>query len=229
MRSDATKRASRRASVFESKSQLALEIVQAPPQWSALWSGWGRCGIRSGTGFLFALADASCIFLIDVHKSFVIYQLDPQPTIAQPTSKGRKATRALGLDAARGREGCARCPSRQRPAQGHPGPGQSHTTVPPGSERTEESQCRGVREIVFHEDWRIYDVRETTRAHSNTVSYAKACMCGTRRTSVRAAMNFWSLRIWMAKEVFIDEPNSIDLHAASELDAEATLLGRALL
>jgi DDE superfamily endonuclease len=81
--------------VFKTKSQLALEIVQAPRQWSALWLGWGRCGIRSDPEFLFALADASCTFLINVHKSFVIYQVDPQPTIAQPTSKGRKATRSV--------------------------------------------------------------------------------------------------------------------------------------
>jgi len=45
----------------------------------------------SGPDFLFALADAGQSFLIDVHKSFVIYEVDPQPTIPGPSSKARKA------------------------------------------------------------------------------------------------------------------------------------------
>ena len=37
--------------VFKTKSQLALEIVeQAPSQWSALWLGRGRCGLRQWSG-----------------------------------------------------------------------------------------------------------------------------------------------------------------------------------
>jgi hypothetical protein len=42
----------------------------------------------SGPDFLFALADADHAFLIDVHKSFVIYEVDPQPRTPEPSSKG---------------------------------------------------------------------------------------------------------------------------------------------
>jgi hypothetical protein len=53
--------------------------------------GWvgADAGHGSGPDFLFALADAGHTFLIDVHKSFVIYELDPQQAIPEPSRKGR--------------------------------------------------------------------------------------------------------------------------------------------
>src|SRR6266566_2819924 len=37
--------------VFKTKNQLALEIVeQGPPQWSAIWLGWSRCGLWQWSG-----------------------------------------------------------------------------------------------------------------------------------------------------------------------------------
>jgi hypothetical protein len=37
--------------LFKTKNQLALEIARAgPSQWSALWLGWGRCGLWQWTG-----------------------------------------------------------------------------------------------------------------------------------------------------------------------------------
>ena len=55
--------------------------------------GWvgADAGYGSGPDFLFALADAGHTFLIDIHKSFVIYELDRQLRIQEPSSKGHKA------------------------------------------------------------------------------------------------------------------------------------------
>jgi len=55
--------------------------------------GWvgADAGHGSGPDFLFALADAGHTFLIDVHKSFVIYEVNPQPRTPEPSRKGHKA------------------------------------------------------------------------------------------------------------------------------------------
>jgi len=79
----------------------------------------------SGPDFLFALADAGHTFLIDVHKSFVIYEVDPQLRIQEPSSRGRKARRLVSAH--------------------------------------ESLRCRGFVESCSTKDWRLYNVRETTR------------------------------------------------------------------
>ena len=59
--------------------------------------GWvgADAGYGSGPDFLFALEDAGHTFLVDVHKSFLVYELDPQPTIPVLSSKGSKARRPI--------------------------------------------------------------------------------------------------------------------------------------
>jgi SRSO17 transposase len=78
--------------VFKTKSQLALEIVEQARR-NGVRFGWvgADAGYGSGPDFLFALADAGHTFLIDIHKSFVIYELDRQLRIQEPSSKGHKA------------------------------------------------------------------------------------------------------------------------------------------
>src|ERR1700741_5399266 len=78
--------------VFKTKSQLALEIVEQARR-NGMRFGWvgADAGYGSGPDFLFALDDAGESFLIDVHKSFVIYEVDPQSTIPGPSRNGRKA------------------------------------------------------------------------------------------------------------------------------------------
>jgi len=82
--------------VFKTKSQLALEIVEQARR-NGVRFGWvgADAGYGSGPDFLFALADAGHTFLIDVHKSFVIYEVDPQRRIPEPSSKGHKARRLI--------------------------------------------------------------------------------------------------------------------------------------
>src|SRR3977135_2677824 len=82
--------------VFKTKSQLALEIVEQARR-NGVRFGWvgADAGYGSGPDFLFALADAGHTFLIDVHKSFVIYEVDPQLRIQEPSSRGRKARRLV--------------------------------------------------------------------------------------------------------------------------------------
>jgi hypothetical protein len=56
--------------------------------------GGADAGYGSGPDFLFSLADANHTFLIDVHKSFVIYGVDPQPKPGAST-KGRTPNRSI--------------------------------------------------------------------------------------------------------------------------------------
>ena len=113
--------------VFKTKNQLALEIVEQARR-NGVRFGWvgADAGYGSGPDFLFALADAGHTFLIDVHKSFVVYEVDPQSTIpGQHSSKGRKARRL-----------------------------------------SSEQKSLSVEEFVEScstKDWRVYNVRETTR------------------------------------------------------------------
>jgi SRSO17 transposase len=82
--------------VFKTKNQLALEIVEQA-RGNGVRFGWvgADAGYGSGPDFLFALEDAGHTFLVDVHKSFVVYELDPQPTIPVLSSKGFKARRSI--------------------------------------------------------------------------------------------------------------------------------------
>jgi SRSO17 transposase len=116
--------------VFKTKSQLALEIVEQARR-NGMRFGWvgADAGYGSGPDFLFALADAGHTFLIDVHKSFVIYELDPQPAIPEPSRKGRNI-RGLVTE-------------------------QKSLSV----QQYVESCSKG--------DWRVYNVRETTRGSLN--------------------------------------------------------------
>jgi SRSO17 transposase len=83
--------------VFKTKNQLALEIVEQARR-NGVRFGWvgADAGYGSGPDFLFALEDAGHNFLVDVHKSFMVYEIDPQPTIPPvPSSKGPKARRKI--------------------------------------------------------------------------------------------------------------------------------------
>jgi len=110
--------------VFKTKSQLALEIVEQARR-NGVRFGWvgADAGYGSGPGFLFALDDAGESFLIDVHKSFVIYEVAPQSTIPGPSRNGRKA---------------------------------SELTSGPQSVEAFVESCSP-------KDWRLYNVRQTTR------------------------------------------------------------------
>jgi SRSO17 transposase len=111
--------------VFKTKNQLALEIVEQARR-NGVRFGWvgADAGYGSGPDFLFALADAGHTFLIDVHKSFVIYDVDPQPKPGSST-KGRKPNGSI-------------------------------------SEQTSLSVQQFVQSCST-KDWRLYNVRETTR------------------------------------------------------------------
>ncbi len=83
--------------VFKTKNQLALEIVEQARR-NGVRFGWvgADAGYGSGPDFLFALEDGGHNFLVDVHKSFMVYEIDPQPTIPpEPSSKGPKARRKI--------------------------------------------------------------------------------------------------------------------------------------
>ena len=126
MRSDATKRPSRRAngSLRPKTNWLWKSPEQA--RRNGVRFGWvgADAGYGSGPDFLFALADAGHTFLIDVHKSFVIYGVDPQPKPG-PSTKGRIPNRSIS-----------------------------------------EQNTLSVQQFVQGcptKDWRVYNVRETTR------------------------------------------------------------------
>src|SRR6516165_2888856 len=127
MRSDATKRASPRAS--ESLRPKANWLWKSPKQArrNGVRFGWvgADAGYGSGPDFLFALADAGHTFLIDVHKSFVIYGVGRQLRIHEPSSNGQKARRLISA-----------------------------------------RESLSVEEFVqacSTKDWRLYNVRQTTR------------------------------------------------------------------
>jgi len=83
--------------VFKTKNQLALEIVEQARR-NGVRFGWvgADAGYGSGPDFLFALEDAGHTFLVDVHKSFVVRELDPQAAIpAAPSSKGPKGKSSI--------------------------------------------------------------------------------------------------------------------------------------
>jgi len=111
--------------VFKTKNQLALEIVEQARR-NGVRFGWvgADAGYGSGPDFLFSLADAGHTFLIDVPKSFVIYDVDPQPKPGSST-KGRKPNGSI-------------------------------------SEQTSLSVQQFVQSCST-KDWRLYNVRETTR------------------------------------------------------------------
>ena len=112
--------------VFKTKSQLALEIVEQARR-NGVRFGWvgADAGYGSGPDFLFALADAGHTFLIDIHKSFVIYGVGRQLRIHEPSSNGQKARRLISA-----------------------------------------RESLSVEEFVqacSTKDWRLYNVRQTTR------------------------------------------------------------------
>src|SRR5689334_15248110 len=91
--SDATKRAFRKANgSLRPKANWPWKSPEQARR-NGVRFGWvgADAGYGSGPDFLLALADAGQSFLIDVHKSFVIYGVDPQPRIPGPSSNGRKA------------------------------------------------------------------------------------------------------------------------------------------
>jgi SRSO17 transposase len=83
--------------VFKTKNELALEIVEQAHR-NGVRFGWvgADAGYGSGPDFLFALEDAGHTFLVDVHKSFVVQELDRQAAIpAAPSSKGPKGKSSI--------------------------------------------------------------------------------------------------------------------------------------
>ena len=139
------------------------------------------------------MADAGHTFLIDVHKSFVIYEVDPQRRIPEPSSKGHKARRLIS--------------------------GQKSLSV----EEFVES--------CSTENWKVYNVRETTRGSLKLRVLRKSVYVWDKQSEQgRRYELLVTLELgWTRSEVFIDEPKAIDLDAASKLDAETTLLGRTVL
>src|SRR3984893_8103956 len=127
MRSDATKRASRRANgSLRPKANWLWKSSSRPVAMECALAGSGPMRARGrGPDFLFALADAGQTFLIDVHKSFAIYEVDPQLRIPEPSSKEPKARRLVS--------------------------GQKSLSV---EEFVESCSTK---------DWRVCNVRETTR------------------------------------------------------------------
>ena len=126
MRSDATKRVSRRANGSLRPKTNWLWKSPAQARRNGVRFGWvgADAGYGSGPDFLFSLADAGHTFLIDVHKSFVIYGVDPQPKPG-PSTKGRTPNRSIT-----------------------------------------EQHTLSVQQFVQGcptKDWRVYNVRETTR------------------------------------------------------------------
>src|SRR5258708_16177888 len=89
--SDTTKRASRKANgSLRPRTNWLWKSLSRPVAMECDLAGLGPMRARgSGPDFLFSLADAGHTFLIDVHKSFVIYEVDPQPKPGSST-KGRK-------------------------------------------------------------------------------------------------------------------------------------------
>jgi SRSO17 transposase len=57
--------------------------------------GWVGADAGYGTGpdFLFALEDMGETLLIDVHKTFAVYERDPEPKARRSSGKGRIAMR----------------------------------------------------------------------------------------------------------------------------------------
>ena len=94
--SDAAKQASRKANrSLRPKTNWLWKSLSRPAVTECALAGLSRAGYGSGPDFLFALEDAGHTFLVDVHKSFVVYELDPQPTIPVLSSKGFKARRSI--------------------------------------------------------------------------------------------------------------------------------------
>src|SRR6201988_1633678 len=124
--SDATKRASRKANgSLRPKANWPWKSPEQARR-NGVRFGWvgADAGYGSGPDFLFALADAGHTFLVDVHKSFVIYGVDPQPKPG-PSTKGRTPNRSIT-----------------------------------------EQHTLSVQQFVQGcptKDWRVYNVRETTR------------------------------------------------------------------
>jgi DDE superfamily endonuclease len=178
--------------VFKTKGQLALEIVEQACR-NGVRFGWvgADAGYGSGPDFLFALANAGQSFLIDVHKSFVIYEVDPQPRIPGPSSNGRKASELI----------------------------------------SGQQSVEAFVESCSTKDWRLYNVRETTRGSLKLRVLRKSVYVWDKQSEQarRYELLVTPELGWTRSEVFIDQPKAFDLHAASKLDAEATLLGRAVL
>jgi len=132
-------------------------------------------------------------FLIDVHKSFVIYEVNPQPRIQEPSSRGRKARRLIT--------------------------GQKSLRV----EQFVES--------CSTEDWRVYNVRETTRGSLKLRVLRKSVYVWdnqseqARRYELLVTENMDG----QDRKYSLTNQKPSDLDAASKLDAEATLLGREVL
>src|ERR1700751_5454023 len=193
MWSDATKRASQRANgSLRPKANWPWKSPEQARR-NGVRFGWVGADADYGSGpdFLFALDDAGESFLIDVHKSFVIYEVDPQSTIPGPSRNGRKA-----------------------------------------SELTSGQQSvEAFVESCSTKDWRLYNVRETTRGSLKLRVLRKSVYVWgkqseqARRYELLVTENLDG----QDRKYIIHEPKAIELDAASKLDAETTLLGRTVL
>jgi SRSO17 transposase len=82
--------------VFQTKAQLALEMVQSLRQRGVRFH-WVGCDSFYGSdpAFLRALEREGEIFVADVHKDQRIYLHNPQPHLPPPAVRGRKPTRLV--------------------------------------------------------------------------------------------------------------------------------------
>jgi hypothetical protein len=81
-------------------------------------------------------------------------------------------------------------------------------------------------------DWRVYNVRETTRGSLKLRVLRKSVYVWDKQSEQARRYELLvteNLDGQDRKYSFIDEPKAIDLDAASKLDAETTLLGRTVL
>src|SRR3977135_1096190 len=127
MRSDATKRASRTAKgSLRPKANWLWKSLSRPVAMECALVGSGPMRATAVVRTFYLLWPMHRhTFLIDVHKSFVIYEVDPQLRIQEPSSRGRKARRLVSAH--------------------------------------ESLSVEEFVESCSTKDWRLYNVRETTR------------------------------------------------------------------
>jgi hypothetical protein len=80
-------------------------------------------------------------------------------------------------------------------------------------------------------DWRVYNVRETTRGSLKLRVLRKSVYVWDKQSEQarRYELLVTENLDGQDRKYIIDEPKAIDLDAASKLDAETTLLGRTVL
>jgi len=158
------------------------ESLRKPPPMEWRFGGLERCGLCRWSRLSICLADAGHTFLIDVHKSFVIYGVDPQPK---------------------------------------PGPSTRAHNHAPSIRRTEylsvHSSCKAA-----HKDWRVYNVRETTRGSLKLrVFLVRASSVGKPKRAKDVATNLLVTELEGQDRKYSLTNQKPRPHTAHVLDAEA--------